>query len=170
MSDGDPFWLNDPSILFRKNNWYKIIPDRKMTSNEILNTLTRFCIYLLIIYLIFAKDKQYFYIIIFIILLIIIIHFSQKCEYNGTSKNKILVSDLKNNLDDSPDNISFIELLEEPNTKSSKLLRQFYRVPSFPNDQNGFAKWLYRTPKTCKEDTSHCLRYEDLRYSRPNPK
>ena len=31
--------------------------------------------------------------------------------------------------------------------------RQFYTVPgnSIPNDQDKFAKWLYATPKTCKE-------------------
>ena len=31
--------------------------------------------------------------------------------------------------------------------------RQFYTVPgnSIPNDQDKFAKWLYSTPKTCKE-------------------
>ena len=31
--------------------------------------------------------------------------------------------------------------------------RQFYTVPgnSIPNDQDTFAKWLYSTPKTCKE-------------------
>jgi hypothetical protein len=31
--------------------------------------------------------------------------------------------------------------------------RQFYTVPntSIPNDQDGFAKWLYSTPPTCKE-------------------
>ncbi|MEM0354158.1 MAG: hypothetical protein QXW79_01115 [Thermoplasmata archaeon] len=168
MNESDPFWLNDPSILFRGNNWYKIIPDRKMTNNEILNTLTRFCIYLLIIYLIFAKDKQYFYIIIFIILVIIIIHYSQKCEINGTSENNSFTNDLENNLNDSLDNITFTDLLEKPNIKSSKTSRQFYRVPS--NDRIKFAKWLYQSPKTCKEDTSHCLRYEDLRYSRPNPK
>ena len=31
--------------------------------------------------------------------------------------------------------------------------RQFYTVPgnSIPNDQDSFAKWLYKTPPTCKE-------------------
>jgi hypothetical protein len=46
--------------------------------------------------------------------------------------------------------------------------RQFYTVPntSIPNNQTGFANWLYRTPVTCKEDQEQCLRYEDLRYKR----
>ncbi len=35
----------------------------------------------------------------------------------------------------------------------SNSARQFYTVPgnSIPNDQGTFAKWLYGTPKTCKE-------------------
>lgn len=44
--------------------------------------------------------------------------------------------------------------------------RQFYTMPSttIPNDQESFAKWLYSTPYTCKENSDSCLRYEDLRY------
>ncbi len=35
-----------------------------------------------------------------------------------------------------------------------------------PTNQVEFAKWAYETPPTCKEDTTNCLRYEDLRYKR----
>ena len=47
--------------------------------------------------------------------------------------------------------------------------RQFYTMPSttIPNDQDAFAKWLYLSPKTCKEDQDYCLRYEDVRAKRP---
>lgn len=47
--------------------------------------------------------------------------------------------------------------------------RQFYTVPSttIPNKQDEFAKWLYLSPKTCKEDQDYCLRYEDLRNKKP---
>ena len=46
--------------------------------------------------------------------------------------------------------------------------RQFYTMPSttIPNDQESFAKWLYLSPKTCKEDQDYCLRYEDVRAKR----
>lgn len=52
------------------------------------------------------------------------------------------------------------------NIKNSQ--RQFYTisVPAIPNDQNGLANWLYRTPLTCKQDNEQCLRYTDLRYQR----
>lgn len=36
--------------------------------------------------------------------------------------------------------------------------RQFYTMPSttIPNEQTKFAKWLYQTSSTCKEDTKYC--------------
>jgi hypothetical protein len=47
--------------------------------------------------------------------------------------------------------------------------RQFYTMPSttIPNKQDEFAKWLYLSPKTCKQDQESCLRYEDVRAKRP---
>jgi hypothetical protein len=49
--------------------------------------------------------------------------------------------------------------------------RQFYTTASttIPNNQDAFAKWLYKMPETCKENQANCLQYEDLRYVRFNP-
>lgn len=46
--------------------------------------------------------------------------------------------------------------------------REFYTMPwtTIPNEQGVFARWLYRTPPTCKENQESCLRYEDLRSNR----
>jgi hypothetical protein len=37
--------------------------------------------------------------------------------------------------------------------------RQYYTMPSttIPNEQTAFAKWLYMSPPTCKEDTIRCV-------------
>ena len=37
--------------------------------------------------------------------------------------------------------------------------RQYYTMPSttIPNEQTAFAKWLYLSPPTCKEDTIRCV-------------
>jgi hypothetical protein len=47
--------------------------------------------------------------------------------------------------------------------------RQFFSMPwtTIPNKQDEFANWLYKSPKTCKEDQDYCVRYEDLRSNRP---
>lgn len=51
-------------------------------------------------------------------------------------------------------------------TKNSQ--RIWYTVPStaIPNDQEGFANWLYKTDEICKVNQGACLRYEDLRFKR----
>lgn len=46
--------------------------------------------------------------------------------------------------------------------------REYYTMPNttIPNDQINFAKWLYKTPATCKELTRHCTTEVDLRHNR----
>jgi hypothetical protein len=46
--------------------------------------------------------------------------------------------------------------------------RNYFTMPSttIPNKQDEFARWLYLSPKTCKEDQDYCLRYEDIRSKR----
>jgi len=49
---------------------------------------------------------------------------------------------------------------------SKNVQRQFFTVPggSVPNDQQKFAEWCYGVPKTCKEDSRYCVRFNDIRY------
>lgn len=46
--------------------------------------------------------------------------------------------------------------------------RNYFSMPwtTIVNDQDSFARWLYLSPKTCKEDQDNCLRYEDIRSKR----
>jgi hypothetical protein len=48
--------------------------------------------------------------------------------------------------------------------------RQYYTMPSstIPNDRQTFANWLFKTGKTCKEDTQECGKsvFADIRSSR----
>ena len=54
--------------------------------------------------------------------------------------------------------------------------RNYFTMPytTIMNDQESFSKWLYMSPRTCKEDQDNCMNgnYTDLRGSRfimPNP-
>lgn len=52
--------------------------------------------------------------------------------------------------------------------------RNYFTMPwtTIPNKQDEYARWLYLSPKTCKEDQDNCLGYEDIRAKRfvmPNP-
>ncbi|AGF85409.1 hypothetical protein QJ854_gp373 [Moumouvirus goulette] len=73
--NNDIFWIYDPMVLFRNNNWYKIIPTRNMSQVEALNSLTRLFIYLLIISAILLFVTNYAYIFVIAIIIIIIIYF-----------------------------------------------------------------------------------------------
>jgi hypothetical protein len=44
--------------------------------------------------------------------------------------------------------------------------RQFYTLPvtTIPNNQKGFAEWLYKTDDNCKYNGVNCLKYSDERY------
>lgn len=43
-----PFWTNNIKILFTSDNFYKVLPTSTMTRPEQLNTITRLCIYLIV--------------------------------------------------------------------------------------------------------------------------
>ena len=48
--------------------------------------------------------------------------------------------------------------------------RQFFTMPytgSIPDENGDFKNWLYKSPRTCKEDQDFCLKYEDLRAKAP---
>lgn len=213
---GDPFWLRDPLILFRNGNYYRIFPSKNMTNTEMLNALTRFFLYISILYLVFFPNSQYIYIPVVAILAIVIIYLIN--ENNETISNDTdnyeqeefveLANDPVSKICQIPTkgnpfmNITVADLMDRRNRppacnpnneKISEQInqyfdynlfrnvedvydrgyeqRQFYTMPSttIPNDQTTFAKWLYQLPQTCKENTTNCLRYEDIRYSRFSP-
>jgi len=48
---------------------------------------------------------------------------------------------------------------------SKNVERQFYTIPggAIPNDQQKFAEFCYKTPRTCKEDTNNCINFDNLK-------
>jgi hypothetical protein len=75
--------------------------------------------------------------------------------------------EIKKEIEDYFDNNLYKDVSDVFNKRNSQ--RQFYTMPSTTvvNDQEGFAKWLYNSPQTCKENSEYCLRYEDIRAKRP---
>lgn len=224
------FWLEDINILFIDNNKYLFVPTNEMNLIEKLNAITRFCIYGILLSLLFNFNDILIYLfMIIIILCIFIVKFNYKLVKNNNVKKKenldklackiqnILKTDNKliNNLNKEPivnetnkiiekeickrptkdnpmmnrnlinssDTIDSCkynkEIKEEINDKFKYNLyqdvddvferfnsqRQFYTNPNnkIVNDQTKFAEWLWKTDKTCKEN-SKCLRWEDVRY------
>ena len=256
------FWLENPTVLIKDNNFLKFFPTSEMSRIEQLNAITRLCIYYIILLAIFSKSNQYVGLPILVIVFVIIIYAIYKNDYEGKYEDFVTKKLKRKNKDsevyDNEDvlesgyydsngklvlgrkyevnnqtlidkkakdfvNYDFNEILEyEKNscrkpskdnpfmnppvtdfdrenipaacnsddedikeneerffntdlyrdlsdlfdTKNSQ--RIWYTIPStsIPNDQEGFANWLYKTDELCKVNQGSCLRYEDLRFKR----
>ena len=81
----------------------------------------------------------------------------EACDPNDPKIKKEIDKDFNNNL--------FKDTSDVFGKMNSQ--RNYYSMPStqFVNDRESFQKWLYLSPKTCKEDNEMCIRgnYEDLR-------
>lgn len=219
------FWINDPMVLFRDGNWYKIIPNSSMTRIELYNTLTRLFLYIGIISLLFGYIDLAL-ICLIVIFMIVLLYFIiepktvivKKTEpyhnlnnnyYDQEENDEIIGTDKEKNICQMPSlsnpmmNLTLADLMNNPDrpaacnieneivndainlkmdelgiNESNQLFlgdrsaqRAFYTMPvtTAINDQTGFAKWLYPSIPTCKENQENCLLYEDLRTSRYNP-
>jgi hypothetical protein len=52
----DKFWINDPSIFFKNNNYLNFIPSKSSSRIGILNSFSLFSIYVLVIFTLFYKQ------------------------------------------------------------------------------------------------------------------
>jgi hypothetical protein len=90
--DNYTFWINNPSVLYRNNNFLKFIPVSNTTRIEQLNAVTRFFVYLLILLVITDRSKLYIQIsimsIVFIIILYYIFESDKKGKYDELYRNK----------------------------------------------------------------------------------
>jgi hypothetical protein len=105
----DLFWLEDPSILYKNNNYTKIIPTLVMTRYEQLNSLTRFFIALLFLFIFFEITRQLLIIPIICLFFIIALYYINKMDSNRQTKelNRIL------NLRDQESNMNQEEIKKE---------------------------------------------------------
>ena len=58
-----PFWYDDPSILFRKDTWSSFVPTPRMTVPDALNAVVRFSAYLSVLLFITSLDPWYLLIV-----------------------------------------------------------------------------------------------------------
>ncbi len=68
------FWMDDYTILYKNGNYTKFFPKYDMTRTEQLNAITRLCIYITILILIFSKNKVWITLPITVIVLVVIFY------------------------------------------------------------------------------------------------
>lgn len=184
----DDFWFKNPKILFNESRLKEFFPIKQMTDIEKLNALVRLSIYLGILLTIVMKNYMYLYIIIITGLFTILLYENKKEDFGVLSdlNNKTLptkdnpfmnynfMTDPKNK-PKSVNSYNNTNVKDEINSYFNNNLyrdvsdlyqknnsqRQFYSMPctDIVNDQTKFAKWLYYTDKTCKEDGIKCASY-----------
>lgn len=67
------FWMDDLSVLYRDRAYTQFIPTGDMTRVEQLNSITRFCMYMILILILFDKTDELIYIPIIGIILCIVL-------------------------------------------------------------------------------------------------
>lgn len=188
----EKFYINDYSILIK--NWYHIFPNKNMSRNEILNSLTRFGVLAILLFIIIRSNIYWYIIPITSIILSLYLGINNdsiktdqiikntnidkinKCRLptinnpymnilSNDSKVKLPACEYDKNL---VDKYYKFNLYQNSNDifENKNLERQFYTVPitTIPNDTLEFGKWLYNTNGNCKYDGTRCLQYEDERY------
>lgn len=80
------FWLDDVTVLFKNKMYLKFLPTSDMSRIEQLNAMTRFCMYLLIIFLLFNKTTDFIYLPIIGLVFIIVLYYVYENDDNGKRK------------------------------------------------------------------------------------
>lgn len=70
----DPFWVKQPSILFKQDRLLEFFVGNDQTTYEKLNSITRFGIYISIVLAMYKKDYKYLYLSLLFIIITYIIY------------------------------------------------------------------------------------------------
>tara|TARA_B100001057_G_C22684885_1_gene885267 strand:+ start:281 stop:1054 length:774 start_codon:yes stop_codon:yes gene_type:complete len=81
-------WFNNINTLFTKDNFFEIIPNVDMNYNEKVNSITRFCMYLSLLLIVFTGNLNYLYLPLCVIILFYIVHIFKPEQVKDTFTNK----------------------------------------------------------------------------------
>lgn len=73
-SGNEPFWLSDPSVLFRGDTWLAFVPTPDMSVDQSLNAVVRFVFYLSALLFLCSMDIRYFLYIPVTMLITVALH------------------------------------------------------------------------------------------------
>ena len=98
MKEKIPFWLDDFNILYNNDNYLQFYPKKNTSRNEQLNSITRFFLYMMIIFYAFDLEEKYIYIPFSFIVATSLIYCSNNNSKSKNIKNKSKKDkNLKNN-------------------------------------------------------------------------
>lgn len=183
----DTIWFKNFGVLLKYPN--EFFPDEKMSKARRLNALVRASIYVGLILTILKRDTLYLYIPILMMIITYLMSEYQpikeetkedfvdgelctKPTYENPFMNANLITDRR---DRAPACKSTPKIKKDIKEKFNMNLyrdvadlygknnsqREYYTMPSttIPNNQTSFAKWCYKAPTTCKEESIRCVPY-----------
>jgi hypothetical protein len=71
--DNNVFWLKNPTVLI--NNYLRFIPTKNMSTIQKYNSITLFCLYAIILMILFNKSIYYIYLPFIVIIIVIIMYY-----------------------------------------------------------------------------------------------
>ena len=135
----DIYWYEDVSVLYKNDKYLDFIPNSKMNYNEKINAMVRFCVYAIILSLIFNKSQRILILPILLILMTKII--SKKNRKIEKYENEILKNGDMRDLFDTmiqTDNEKKVQIPEKSfesgilNSDGQYEGGEIYRDPSYP--------------------------------------
>lgn len=192
----DPFWAEDPSILFHKDRVIEFLPVSDHTEEEFYNAFVRFSLYAGVLIFIFSRNYLLLGTLPFMVACCTFYCYYRTKEYTNpyddelfpctrpTTQNpvmNVMLDDIHANppkkkaCDVNHVGKKIDEILDKTVYKNSFDImgdefrnRHFYTMPNstVPNDQTDFGEWLYKIPDTCKTNVDSCRVPEDIRQER----
>lgn len=97
------FWLNDITVLYKNKNYLHFVPTSSMTRIEQLNSITRFCLYLTVLFVLFDNSSDNIILLPIIgIIFIIILYNIFNIDVDGKYKELERMRYVNNNNDSLP--------------------------------------------------------------------
>lgn len=191
----DKFWYEDPGILLNEDRVIEFIPLGDHTTEEMLNSIVRFSIYISILLYVFKRKWLMFLLPVFVCAVTFYIYYRNRKYYEEKdddhfpcmrpSENNplmnILVTDYGENQDRKKACDAFHvkkDIQKYVNrTRYSNAFdvladdfreRPYYTtaITTIPNNQEDFANWLYKEKDTCKTNLRYCTVPHDIRNDR----
>jgi len=92
MKEKIPFWLDDFNILYNNDNYLQFYPKKNTSRNEQLNSITRFFLYMMIIFYAFDLEEKYIYVPFSFIVATSLIY----CSHNNSKSKSVKKNSKKN--------------------------------------------------------------------------
>ena len=133
-TEREKFWLDDPSELYKNGNFTRFIPQYEMTRNQQLNSLTRFCIYMILLILMFNRGSNIMVVPIAILVGVILFKKFQNDDDQDKQKQVDKIINIRKDKDEEQERLKTIEYAQDGDPK----LKTFDEMTAEAEKEKGY--------------------------------